>query len=33
VAQTLTALDRILGAHTVSTDVVRDLVADGFLEL
>jgi hypothetical protein len=33
VAQTLTALDQILGAHTVSTDVVRDLVADGFLEL
>ncbi len=33
VAQILAALDQILGAHGVSTGVVRDLVADGFLEL
>ena len=33
VAQILAALDQILGAHGVSTDVVRELVAEGFLEL
>ena len=29
----LAALDQILGAHGVSTEVLRDLVAEGFLEL
>jgi len=33
VAQILAALDQILGAHGGSTGAVRDLVADGFLEL
>jgi methylase of polypeptide subunit release factors len=33
VAQILAALAQILGAHGVSTGVVRDLVADGFLVL
>jgi methylase of polypeptide subunit release factors len=33
VAQILAALDQILGAHGLSTDVVRELVAEGFLEL
>jgi hypothetical protein len=33
VAQILAALDQILGAHGMSTDVVRELVAEGFLEL
>ncbi len=33
VAQILAALEQILGARQVSTDVVRELVAEGFLDL